>query len=504
MFSAQVELLWSGDRRARLAERAQRAQVDLGRGLELIDEAADSWTQAATASCEGEQAPAVDDPVRVCLERWAFNFESILDLLEQGDELTFNGLPDLVASLPVPGGQTCASILRASDPGLATLVTEVEASWVDDPVRAERQSQAALVRAHELTAGRRYDPELALAYIARADALRGRRELDASADAFALAHEQATGLMDPKLMLFVRVMWAKVLAHMQTSEATAKAELLLDIAEPLLSLIDAGPDERLRAELLETRGLVERNLGRYELARTAYRAAARLYKEQGELIYAARAVVGEAIVEHDAEDYERAEALQREAILTFEALGVPPAYPRLLQARFDLALVLFDYAYEPSSDDATAQLAESLALLTSVAELARAPLRQNAIAAVCQVAAEAGEREILLRYLDEGRAALASNDRILRREELEAQLALATLVGLQTAEAEDAVEALIFSRPEPLEPSLRVDVATTWLMYLESKSCERYERDLARVREIEAIVAHERFESWLAEPRECE
>lgn len=513
-FSGQVELLWSDARRAALTQRAERAQVDLGRGLELVDEAADSWTRAAAASCDGDQAPAVDDPVRVCLERWAFNFESILDLLEHGDELTFNGLPDVVASLPVPGGHSCVSILRASDRGLAMLVAEVEASWVDDLERAERQSQAALVRAHELTAGRRYDPELALAYIARADALRGRRELDASADVFALAHEQTSGLMDPKLALLVRVMWAKVLAHMETIEATAQAELLLDIAEPLLFVIDAGSDERLRAELLETRGLVERNLGHYDLARNAHRAATRMYKEQGELIYAARAVVGEGVVEHEAgehedgdrryELYERAAALQREAILMFESLGVPPAYPRLLQARFDLALVLFDLVYERNSEHAAAQLAESLALLSSVAELARPPLRQNAIGAVCQVAAEVGERKILLRYLDVGRAALASNERIDRREEFEAQLALAALIGLQTAEAEDAVEALTFNRPEPLEPSLRVDVATTWLIYLESKSCEQYERGLARVREIDAIAKHEDFGLWLTEPRECE
>lgn len=503
-FSGQVQQLWSEDRRAVIARRSEREQVDLGRGLEQIDDAVANWTRAAVASCEGEQAPAVDDPVRVCLERWAYNFDSILDLLEQGDELTFIGLPNLVASLPVPGGQSCVSILRASDPGLAKLVTEVEASWIDDPWRAERQSQAALVRAQELTAGRRYGLELALAYIARADALRGRRELAASADAFALAHEQTSALMDPGLTLLVRVMWARVLANMQTTEATAKAELLLDIAEPLLSVIDAGPNERMRAELLETRGQVACNLRDHEAARDAYRAATRMYKEQGELIYAARAVVGEGVVELDAHAYDRAEALLREAILMFEALGVPSAYPRLLQARFDLALVLFDYAYDPSSEDGAAQLAESLALLSSVADLARAPLRQKAIAAVCQIAAEAGEREILLRYLDEGRAALAVNERIADREQFEAQLALAALIGLQTTEAEDAVQALIFARPEPLEPSLRLDVALTWLIYLESKSCEEFERGLARVLEIDTIAADATSRSKLVESSECE
>lgn len=498
-FATTIGTHWGPEQRTVLAGRGEALGVDMSWTIGKLDELATSWSETAVDACVDERDPAVEDPTRRCLDEWLVSLDRTVELLaHRGDQQTLVRAPDLLATIIPPNGDFCAGTPahRPRDPELADLVEEARAAAVlGDRTLANVRSEAAIERAKGMSSGHPYSAELAHAHAARSDVLRFSGDLEGAAQQSGLAEVHAIGVNDLDTLLHVYVMWAKALAYPSNPAAQA-GERQLSLAQPLLYASSTPENALIRGELLEARALSDQKLGDLDKAAAGYAAASNFFGERNNPILAARARSLRGNLEHARGRFVDAEADLRWAIEVYESEGVPADYPRLLDAVHNLATVLYDHGGEVEDDEFAIRLNnESLQLFERVIAHASAPLRLSALGAACQVAADTEQLDRLRVLAPQAVAALDAGEAVENHDVVEAQVALAMLIGLQDAEAEARVKSLLARTELPLE--LRWGLVRSWIAYLEDEGrCKEAQLALDEVSGLDQL---EDFRTWINE-----
>lgn len=503
-FVAQVQRIWNTEHRAVLAERSAAFGMDSGWTLDKLDALALSWSTAARATCEGDQRPPRDNTQRICLERWLPAYAGAIELLtERGDRHTLARAPEMLVALePVDGDFCTIAGFIPADPELARLDFETrEAAWSEERELAETLSQAVLERARKLNGERLYSVDLAHAHAARGQALHRREEYERASEHFMQAEEHALAVGDIPTLLKVYTSSAWALAHEDTKPSAEAGLRHLAKVTPLQFANSTSSRARSRIEVLETRALLTRRLGHYMESATYYNEAVRDYLASNETIFAARALIGLANLEHERGRYKAAERELQRALELLERTGLPAGYRQILtlSASYDLAIANY-YSIAEIEDDAEFErvVDDVLEQLRTIIDAARPVLRLKALAAACQIQAETYRKSGLRELIDETRTALDRELPLALSGTIRAQVELSAALGLGDPAAEAEIRSLIAS--QELDLAVRTGLARTWVEHLEEEgSCDKLALELELLRKQRDFTSRKQFMDWMDE-----
>lgn len=509
-FIASIDAHWGPTQHEALAARSELLGQDVAWALDQLDALAHDWTQAARATCVVDQAPAIDNPVRRCLDAWLSSLDQVDELLaKRGDAHTLAQAPDLLATLAPPNGDFCALRGRPEDTELAALVERARgAAVLGDRKVAATLSDAALERARSLAGERRYTTELAHAHAARAEVHMFAQAFEDAEVEFRAAEAQAIGVNDLETLLRVRVLWARTVAVLLDDVRMPIGDAQLERALPLLTAAELPANALIHGEYAETRALVDEGLGRYDAALDGYDTAVAFFERVDNPILTARALQDRGTFHHGQNRYDAAEADLREAIARLEAAGVSLGYPRLVNAQFNLGVILFERVFTAEDEDqATRYGVESLRLLEQVIEHATGELRSSALGIGCQVATDTGQDERLRALAPRALAALDTDPSLgpEQRDELEARVYLALMIRFADTDAEAHVRELL--EREALSVDLRWALAYGLVEHLDrTDRCAEAQRTLADLPHVEQLRELEDFRLWTDERKDstCE
>jgi hypothetical protein len=500
-FVVQVEQHWGPAQRDALERRRAEAPEAVDWTLARLDGLTEQWADTASGACDEDLAPQIGAE-RVCLEEWLGALDGAIELLtERGDRQTLVRAPDLLERLIAPGGDFCAIEQRRTEPEVAELVDKARgAAVLGERDVADALSLEALERAELIAGGQPYTFERAEAHAARAEVLHRSNYIDAALEQLAAAEEQAIGSKHFEALARVRIAWIGLVVAYQEGRG-GELESALRRVRPLLSVAELADDALIHGELLEAQALVDRRLGRLDAADRGHIEAAAFFQRVGYPLLAARSITNHGLVQRQLGDLDKSEAAHREALALLVGEGVPPEYPRLLTARFNLSTVLFDrYQAESDSDLASRLAQDALAELQPVIDFGSRMIRLDALTLASNCAAEIGDRERVRVLTEQALRELEASpdlDRALADDVL-ARVLMAQLVTLGDPGAEVQTRALL-ERADDLDVELLWGLLRTWVTYLDDAGrCAEAAAVLESVPIRNRLAPLEEFGPWLA------
>jgi serine/threonine protein kinase/tetratricopeptide (TPR) repeat protein len=346
-FVGQIDARWSPTQRAAIASHAGRDAEATAYAIASLDELAHDWRTTASALCE---SPGVEQPLeRECLLRWLDGFAGVIELLgERGDEQTLARAPDLLAQLRPPDADYCAlGPTRPVDPEVWRLTERARALAVLGDLEAARElADAGLARADKLPRAdglehHDFSRERALAHAAQAEVAVEAGDTGLAMTQFGLAQRNALAADLPDVLLATWTTMAKLLVHgPRLIEAEPELALVrIEQAEPLLFSLHLDEHDSRRAELIETRGLIERARGNHQDAIARHREAQSLFIAAGQPTLASKSLVNIGVNHQDLGDTEQARHSYTEALALLDAAKLPSNYRRRVRIERNLGLL---------------------------------------------------------------------------------------------------------------------------------------------------------------------
>lgn len=501
-FVGLAEWSWGPQQRDALRLRRAEAPESVDWAVARLDALSEQWTAGAKAACEDDRAPPVGRE-RECLEDWLDSLDAAIELLvEHGDRQTLVRAPELLERLTPPAGDFCAVQRRPREPELADLVDRARgAALLGDREAADEFSNAAIERAELIAGERLYTPGRADAHAARAEVLRRVDRVDEAIAALAVAEEQAVGSEHFEALAQIWMSWIDLMvAHERGRDG--EVEGMLRRLRPLLEIANFDENALIHGELLETRALVDRRLGRFASAQRGHAEAAAFFGKVGRPLMAARSIANRGVLQHELGELEQAEAAYREALTLFARADLPASNPRMLGIRFNLALVLFDrYHAEDEPANGLPFAREAFAELQQVIDFGPQLHRLDALALACQWAAEIDDGERLREHADQARRELESSSELdpAFADYVRVRVIEAEVVGLHDPRAEQQLRRLL-ERPDDLETELLWGLLRTWVEHLErTDRCDEARALLSHPPGRDRLIDVAEFEPWLAD-----
>lgn len=424
-------------------------------GRKRIDELASVWRARASSLCVDEVAPPSTDAERRCMESWLVSLDAVLDAPPPA-----NMAIEVIENL-APGESYCEMQRIGLDDHVQR---ELERARVASMSGDHSEAMAALARAEQ-----RAD-ELADAEaegLARAEVELVRIELltraghdDEARAALAGADAATQRFQEPRAELMLA--WARYLALAGSNADLHDAELHYREGKGLIGVAPSGLRE---AALLETRGQIDRALGRYVAAAEVFEQAASSYDRLGRPLHAIRARQNAGAVAQESGDYPQAERIYRGVLST-----LPPGGESSLAAlntRFELAEVLKLQQYERDEHSCT----EALAQLEIIAASERGDRAAETHGRALQIIGELGCAAELEPWASRAEVALVSVEDAGLHAQIEVQLALALLFVADPRGERRVLELLV--RRELRETPYFALLLGEWLKWLaEQGRCE--------------------------------
>jgi tetratricopeptide (TPR) repeat protein len=345
-FVSEIDEVWSASQREAIAAHRDLDAISTDYAIGVVDALARDWKQAATQLCDGDVAPAANDPTRACLHRWLAGFGGTVDLLaHRSDGRTFASAPDLLAAIVPANSDYCA--VQAVDPEIWQMTVRARALAVlGDLDAAVALAEAAITRANELDE-LEFSPERALAHTVRAEVRMRNRQLDDATAQFKLARQHALATESSHILLTIWTAHAKLLTLLGDPGKAEQALDMIESAETLLSPLNIGAHDVRRAELLEARGLVERVLGNHVEAIAHHREAQAMFIAAGRPTLASKSLLHIGGNYQTLGELEQARQKYAEAIVLLDAAHLPPSYRTRIQVEHNLGLLAYE-ADDPS------------------------------------------------------------------------------------------------------------------------------------------------------------
>jgi serine/threonine protein kinase/tetratricopeptide (TPR) repeat protein len=498
-FVRGIDEVWSASDRESIAAHGELKIRSSDYAIAAVDGLARDWKQAATALCDGDTAPAANDPTRACLARWLAGFGSTIELLtERSDAQTLASAPDLLAALVPANSDYCAA--QPVNPEIWQMTVRARALAVlGDLDAAGALAEAAITKANDLDA-LEFSAERALAHSVRAEVAMRDRQLEHAITEFKLARQHALATESSHLLLTIWTAWAKLLTVFDDPGKAEQARDLIESAETLLSTLHVGPHDVRRAELLEAHGLVERVLGNHDDAIARHREAQAMFIGAGQPTLASKSIFHIGRIHQNLGESEQARRKYAEAIAVLEAGHLPPSYRTRVKIEHNLGLLAYE-ANEPS------QIAEGLQHYEFVLEHGSEQERFDVLELILVLVLRLGEPELVQHWTKRALAGLEARPSATTHERFGIQRAVGFALVLagdlhgeaMLADAERLAESL------PLE--MQVHLQASWIEWLEqvgrcSEASDRRQRLAARVAVAERELVEE-HETWRAAGSPC-